>query len=58
MADLINLNKARKDRTRAEAKADAAGNRVRFGRTRAEKTLSWMAAERAGRALDAKKRDA
>lgn len=35
----INLNQARKTRTRAEAKAKADENAVRFGRTKAEKVL-------------------
>ncbi len=34
-----NLNQARKARTRAEAKAKADENAVRFGRTKAEKVL-------------------
>ncbi|WP_106744344.1 DUF4169 family protein [Yoonia maritima] len=35
----INLNQARKARTRAEAKAKADENAVRFGRTKAERLL-------------------
>ncbi|WP_071210173.1 DUF4169 family protein [Loktanella sp. S4079] len=35
----INLNQARKARTRAEAKAKADANAVRFGRTKAERLL-------------------
>lgn len=35
----INLNQARKARTRAEAKAKADENAVRFGRTKAQKVL-------------------
>ncbi|MCK0094611.1 DUF4169 family protein [Yoonia sp. F2084L] len=34
-----NLNQARKARTRAEAKAKADENAIRFGRTKAEKVL-------------------
>lgn len=36
----INLNQARKQRTRADAKAKADENAVRFGRTKAERLLS------------------
>ena len=39
MAELINLNKARKARDRAAAKAQAAENRVKFGRGKDEKTV-------------------
>ncbi len=35
----INLNQARKAKTRAEKKAKADQNAVRFGRTKAEKVL-------------------
>ena len=52
MADPINLNKARKAKARAADKAGAAENRVRFGRSKAEKTGSKLEAERARRALD------
>jgi len=57
MVEPINLNKARKARVRAEAKDAAAGNRVRFGRTKAEKAASKLEAERAGRRLDETKRE-
>lgn len=57
MAEPINLNKARKARDKAQAKATAAENRVRFGRTKAEKTVSKLEAERARRDLEGKKRD-
>ena len=35
----INLNKVRKTRSRAEAKAKADENAIRFGRTKAERLL-------------------
>jgi hypothetical protein len=57
MAEPINLNKARKARDKAQAKATAAENRVRFGRTKTEKTVSKLEAERARRDLEGKKRD-
>lgn len=57
MTEPINLNKARKARDRAAEKSQAAENRVRFGRTKAEKTVSKLEAERARRLLDEKKRE-
>lgn len=57
MTEPINLNKARKARARAAEKTQAAENRVRFGRTKAEKTVSKLEAERARRQHDEKKRD-
>ncbi|MBQ2261043.1 MAG: DUF4169 family protein [Loktanella sp.] len=35
----VNLNKARKERDRAAAKAKADENAIRFGRTKAERVL-------------------
>ncbi len=52
MAEPINLNRVRKARDKAAAKVQAAENRVRFGRTRAEKDAARAEAERAGRVLD------
>ena len=57
MAEPINLNKAKKARTAAQAKRQAAENRVRFGRSKAEKTISKLDAERAARAHDQAKRE-
>lgn len=57
MTEPINLNKARKVRDRAADKAQAAENRVRFGRTKAEKTVSKLDAERARRAHEQNKRE-
>lgn len=37
MAEIINLNKARKSRDKADAQSRAEENRVKFGRTKAEK---------------------
>lgn len=55
--DIINLNKARKDRARSEAKATAAANRAAFGRTKGEKDGARLEAERLKRDLDGAKRD-
>ena len=49
MAEPINLNKFRKARAAAGAKAEAAGNRVRFGRTRSEKDLAKAREDKAAR---------
>jgi hypothetical protein len=57
MTEPINLNKARKARAQAADKAQAAENRVRFGRSKAEKTVSKLDAERARRAHDQAKRE-
>ena len=57
MADLINLNKARKARARAAREAEAAENRVRFGRVKADKALAEARREKAMSDLDGKKRD-
>jgi hypothetical protein len=40
MGEIVNLNRARKARDRAHAKADAAANRAAHGRTKGEKTLA------------------
>ena len=55
--EIINLNKARKDWARAEAKAKAAANRAAFGRTKGQKDAARIAAERMKRDLDGAKRD-
>lgn len=57
MAELINLNKARKAKTRAAGKAEAAENRVKFGQTKGQKAVRKLDAERARRELDGRKRD-
>ena len=38
MGDVVNLRQARKQRARADKDKKAAENRVRFGRTKAERT--------------------
>lgn len=57
MAELINLNKVRKARERAQAKAQAAENRVKHGRGKDEKAVSKLESDRAQRDLDGKKRE-
>lgn len=57
MAEIINLRQARKHKARAEKERQAADNRVRFGRTKAERRLSELEKARADRDLDGKRRD-
>ena len=57
MAELINLNKARKSRAKTASKAAAAENRVKFGRAKGETTAAKLEAERARRELAGKKRE-
>ncbi len=57
MGELFNLNRARKARSRADKEAQAAQNRVRHGRTKAQKAAEKLAAERAKRLLDEAKRE-
>lgn len=53
----INLNQARKARTRAETKAKADENAVRFGRTKAQKVLEAAQAKQASDRLSQLKFD-
>jgi hypothetical protein len=57
MADILNLNKARKARAKAIAQTEAEANRARFGRTKAEKVRDAAEAERKVRTLDQAKRE-
>lgn len=57
MAEIINLNRARKAKLKDEAEKQAAENRVKFGRTKAEKRRDQAESDRAARELDGKKRD-
>ncbi|HEX6956517.1 MAG TPA: DUF4169 family protein [Ferrovibrio sp.] len=57
MGDVVNLNKARKERERRAAKAQAAANRVRHGQSKAGKAFERREADRAAKDLDGKKLD-
>lgn len=57
MTTPINLNKARKQKQRADAEKKAAENRVKFGRSKAEKTAQKSETGRANKGLDGAKRE-
>lgn len=57
MAEIVNLNKARKAREKAEAARDAAANRTRHGRTKAERARDASEAAKRQAALDGAKKD-
>jgi phage protein D len=57
MAEVVNLNRARKAKARAEARAQADTNAARFGRTKAEKALEKAQADKAARDHDGHRRD-
>jgi hypothetical protein len=56
MADIENLNKFRKQRQKTQSRKEAAENRIRFGRTRAQKEKDADNAKRARRELDLHRR--
>jgi hypothetical protein len=57
VADIVNLNRARKAKARDAAQAIATANRVAHGRTKAEKQAAKAEAERRQRELDGAKRE-
>ncbi len=57
MTEIVNLRQAKKRRVRAEKEAQAAANRTRFGRTKAERKKATAEEARARRELDGKKLD-
>ena len=52
MADIINLNRVRKQRSKADAAAKAVQNRAKFGRTKAERERDDRERARMARAVD------
>lgn len=54
----INLNRARKSRARAEGKARADENALRFGRSKAQKEVERAQAEKSAQRLSDHQRDA
>lgn len=57
MSTPVNLNQFRKQKARAEKRAHADANAVKFGRTKAEKSLEKARADKAARDLEGKKRE-
>jgi hypothetical protein len=57
MAEPINLNKVRKEKSRAEAKAQADANAVKSRRTKAQRLLETARKDLAARRLDQLKFD-
>jgi hypothetical protein len=53
----VNLNRVRKDKARADAKARAQENSVKFGLSKAEKDLEKAKAAQMQRVLDAHRKD-
>ncbi|HMN85363.1 MAG TPA: DUF4169 family protein [Bauldia sp.] len=56
-ADIVNLRRARKERDRAAREEEAAANRRRFGRTRAEKEKEAAERDQAARLIDGHRRE-
>lgn len=57
MAELINFNKVRKAKARADAERQAAENRVKFGRTKAQRQLDAARAADDAAKLDRLRRE-
>lgn len=57
MSELVNLNRARKAKARAEKVTAAAANRVKHGQTKAEKLAAKAETDRATRQLEQKRRE-
>lgn len=57
MAEILNLNQARKAKAKTDAKTKAVENRAKFGRTKADKTLEATRADKLKRDLDGAKRE-
>lgn len=57
MAEIVNLNRAKKQRARGEAARRAQESRVRHGRTGAQKENDARAEQRRREALDGKRTD-
>ena len=55
-ADIVNLNKARKAKARAQKERQAEENRARFGRTKGQRLAEDLDKARARRELDGAKR--
>ena len=57
MAEIVNLKRVRKDKARRAQEREAEANRLRFGRTKAQKRDDEDAKQRAERSVEDKKLD-
>ncbi len=57
MGEVINLNRLRKQKARAERRAAAGASAAKHGRSKAERQLQEARAEKAARDLEANRRD-
>ncbi len=57
MAEIVNLNQARKVRRKTFAKAEAEANRVLYGLTKGQREVARAESERLSRGLDQTKRE-
>jgi hypothetical protein len=57
MAEILNLNKARKAKAKTDDKTRAAENRAKHGRNKADKALDAARADKLRRDLDGAKRE-
>jgi len=57
MAEILNLNQARKAKAKTDARTKAVENRTKFGRTKADKALDAARADKLKRDLDGAKRE-
>jgi hypothetical protein len=57
VAEIVNLNRARKAKAGDQAKARAAANRASFGRTKAQKAADRAEKAKADAVLDGHKRE-
>ena len=57
MAEIVNLRRVRKQRARQDAEAQAQQNRISFGRTKAERSLTEAERDKATRQLDGHRLD-
>jgi len=57
VAEIVNLKRVRKDKARRAQEREAEANRLRFGRTKAQKRDDEDAKQRAERSVEDKKLD-
>lgn len=57
MAEIVNLNRARKAQARVKKRAEGDENAAKFGRTKSQKAAEKSAADRARQTLDAHRRE-